>query len=89
MSDQQDYERVRVVVETAERTFRGFIYKPVASEPQRLSDHLNGYERPFLCLADVTVNERGQTHRPGEKRDFVAVAANAISYIAPMRPDEL
>jgi len=88
LSDQQGYERVRVIVETAERTFRGYLYRPVPSDNQRLSDYLNEYERPFLCLADVSVNDRGQTHRPAEKRDFVAIATSAICFLAPMRPEE-
>jgi hypothetical protein len=41
-----------------------------------------------LCLSDVAVNDRGQTHRPGEKRDFVAISTSAISFLAPMRKDE-
>ena len=88
MSDEQEYERIRVIVETAERTFRGYLYRPVLGPDHRLSDYLNEYDRPFLCLSDVSVNDRGQTHRPGEKRDFVAISTNAISFLAPMRKDE-
>lgn len=88
MSDQQGYERERVIVETAERTFRGYLYRPSAGSSQRLSDYLNEYDRRFLCIADVAINDRGQTHRPGEKRDFVAISTSAISFLAPMRPDE-
>jgi hypothetical protein len=88
LSDGQEYERVRVIVETAERTFRGYLYRPILGESYRLSDYLNEYKRPFLCLSDVSVNERGQTHRPGEKREFVAIATNAIVFLAPMQPGE-
>jgi len=88
LSDEQEYERIRVIVETAERTFRGYLYRPVLGPDHRLSDYLNEYDRPFLCLSDVSVNDRGQTHRPGEKRDFVAISTNAISFLAPMRKDE-
>ena len=88
MSDEQEYERVRVIVETAERTFRGYLYRPVLGPDHRLSDYLNEYDRRFLCLSEVAVNDRGQTHRPGEKRDFVAISTNAISFLAPMRKDE-
>ena len=59
MSEKQDYHRVRVIVETAERTFRGYLFQPIAEPTQRLSDYLNGYDRRFLCLADVSVNDRG------------------------------
>ena len=86
--DGEQYERVRVVVETAERTFRGYLYKPLVSADHRLSDYINEYDRPFLCLSDVQVNDRGQTHRPGEKREFVAISTSAISYIAPMGEHE-
>jgi hypothetical protein len=82
------YERIRVLVETTERTFRGFVYKPVIADTTRLSDHLNSYDRPFLCLSDVQINDRGQMHRPGERRDFVAVAISSITYITPMREGE-
>jgi hypothetical protein len=90
MSDAANgYERIRVIVETGERTFRGQLYKPLVDSEHRLSDYLNEYDRPFLCLSDVSVNDRGQTHRPGEKRDFVAVATASITFIAPMNPGEL
>jgi len=89
MSDNQQYERVKVIVETAERTFRGFLYRPVLGPDHRLSDYLNEYDRKFLCLSDVAINDRGQTHRPGEKRDFVAISANAITFLAPMRDGEI
>jgi hypothetical protein len=88
MSAEVNYEKVRVIVETAERTFRGYLYRPVLDENHRLSDYLNDYDRRFLCLSDVSVNDRGQTHRPGEKRAFVAISTNAISFLAPMKPGE-
>ena len=86
--NQNGFERVRVIVETDERSFRGYLYKPVVDENHRLSDYLNDFDRPFLCLSDVSVTDRGQTHRPGEKRDFVAISTTAISFIAPMREGE-
>jgi hypothetical protein len=89
MSDQAKYEKIRVIVETAERTFRGNLYRPVIGEDDRLSDFLNEYDRRFLCLTEVAINDRGQTHRPGEKRDFVAISTSAISFLAPMRSDEV
>jgi hypothetical protein len=89
MSDNQQYERVKVIVETAERTFRGFLYRPVLGPDHRLSDYLNEYDRRFVSLSDVAINERGQTHRPGEKRDFVAISTSAITFLAPMREGEI
>lgn len=86
---QPQFERVRVVIETNERTFRGFLYKPVLDENHRLSDYLNSYERPFICVTDVQVNERGQQHRVGDRREFVAVAISAITYIAPIKDGEM
>jgi Family of unknown function (DUF6812) len=83
--DGAQFERVAVVVETAERTFRGYLHKPVLEPNHRLSDYLNNYDRTFLCLSEVAINDRGQTHRPGEKREFVAIATTAISFIAPMQ----
>jgi hypothetical protein len=87
-SEDNEYERIRVIVETNERSFRGFLYKPIINSTHRLSDHLNEYERPFLCLSDVSVNDRGQTYRSGDKRDFVAISVASITFVAPMRDDE-
>lgn len=78
------HEQIRVVVETSERTFRGTVHKPVTDETYRLSDHLNSYDKKFLNLSDVTVHERGQQYRAGEKHDFVAVSLTAITYLAPV-----
>jgi hypothetical protein len=82
------FEKIRVMVETAERTFRGYVHKPISDTDNRLSDYLNQYGRQFLCLSDVAVNERGQTHRPAEKRDFVAISIAAITFVTPMREGE-
>lgn len=81
------HKPIRVLVETAERTFRGCIHMPQRDDRFRLSDHLNSYEHNFINLSDVQVNERGQEFRAGEKRDFVAVAVNAITYITPLDDD--
>ena len=81
--ESSEFERVKVLVETAERSFRGYVYRPCSEPTHRLSDHLNEYNRRFLCLSDVQVNDRGQVHRPGEKREFVAISVAAIHYIAP------
>jgi len=90
MSDESGitHERVRVLVETAERAFKGYVYKPVKDERYRLSDHLNNYGHKFINLADVQVLERGQQYRVGDKREFVAVAIASITYITPLRDDE-
>lgn len=85
----ESYEKIRVLVETAERSFRGYIYKPVKGARFRLSDHLNSYGKEFLCLTDVQVNERGQAYRASDKRDFVAVAVSAITFITPLKEGEL
>jgi hypothetical protein len=67
VSDQGDqvgnYERVRVLVETAERAFKGYLHKPVREPAYRLSDHLNEHDKDFVCLSDVQVLERGQAYR--------------------------
>lgn len=86
--EQQRIERVAVVVETGERTFRGYLYRPLTDSRERLSDYLNNYSRRFLCLSNVAINDRGQTHRPGEKREFVAISTAAITYVAPLHTGE-
>lgn len=83
------HERIKVVVETDERTFRGYVHKPVKDDRYRLSDHLNTYEGAFLALTEVQINDRGQAYRAGEKREFVAVAVNAITYLAPLKEGEV
>jgi hypothetical protein len=84
MEGSMAHEQVRVMVETDERTFRGVIHKPVMGETFRLSDHLNQYDRTFLCLTDVTINERGQQYRSGDSYPFVAITVSSITYIAPI-----
>jgi len=82
------FVRVRLMVETTERTFRGNLHLP-ASEPRvRLTDYLNRYDRAFLILTDVNINERGQTHRPSEKREFVAIATTAITFVTTLTDRE-
>lgn len=81
------YEPIRVLVETDERTFKGTVYKPVVDDRFRLSDHLNSYDKKFLCLSDVTVHDRGQQYRAGERSDFVAIAIHAITYVTPLADD--
>ena len=81
------YERIRVIVETSERSFCGYVYKR-KSERFRLSDHLNTYDKQFLCLTDVTVSDRGKESRTGDKRDFVAVAVTSITYVTPTGEEE-
>jgi hypothetical protein len=86
MSD--EYQRIRVLVETTERSFKGYVFKPRKDDDFRLSDHLNTYGKEFLCLTDVEVADRGQHYRVGEKRDFVAIAVHAITYLTPLEPDK-
>jgi len=78
------HERIRVLVETGERSFRGYVHKPIKDDMFRLSDHLNNLGRSFLCLSDVVINERGQQYRAGDKRDFVAIQIQAITYVTPI-----
>ncbi|MDO8963870.1 MAG: hypothetical protein Q7W30_05180 [Coriobacteriia bacterium] len=82
------HEQVRVLVETQERAFKGIVYKPVKGEAFRLSDHLNTYDRSFLCLTDVQVADRGQAWRVSDKRDFIAIAISSITYVTPLRDNE-
>jgi hypothetical protein len=82
--DTQQHQRVRVLVETDKRTFLGDVYMPIRDERFRLSDHLNAYDKKFLCLSDVRVKDRGQEHRPGDQRDFVAIAITSITYVTPV-----
>ena len=79
-----EYQCIRVVVETTQRTIRGNIHKPVGAADYRLSDYLNGYQDQFLRLTEVEILERGQTHRVGDRQDFAAVSVAAITYIAPI-----
>lgn len=84
----ESHKRVRVLVETTERSFKGYVYRPIKDERYRLSDHLNDYGKQFLCLSDVEVADRGQHYRVGEKRDFLAVSTSAITYITPLENEE-
>lgn len=83
----ETYKRVRVLIETAERCFRGFIYIPDRDDHYRLSDHLNEYGNKFICLSEVEIAERGQHWRVGDKQPFVAVALTSITYVTPLDDD--
>ncbi|MDP2182264.1 MAG: hypothetical protein Q8K99_06820 [Actinomycetota bacterium] len=80
----EEYQRIRVLVETGERSFKGYIFKPQQGDGFRLSDYLNHYPDKFLRLSECEVTERGQHYRVGDKQGFIAVAVSAITYIAPM-----
>lgn len=85
-----EHQRVRVLVETPSRQFKGDIYKPVRDEAlgvSRLSDHLNTYGKAFLSLTDVEVCEHGQEYPTEEKRPFVAVALSAVVSVEPLEED--
>ena len=86
---QEQHERVAVLVETGERAFKGYVYKPVKDERFRLSDHLNTYGKDFLCLSDAQILERGQQYRVGEKREFIAISVSAITYLTPLAEGEI
>lgn len=81
------YRKIQVLVETLERTVVGFIHKPESEGQRRLSDYLNEYDRCFVCLTDVEIKDRGQHHRVGDKRAFIAIALSAICYITPLEDD--
>lgn len=83
----EEHKRIRVLVETHERSFKGHVHKPVKDGTYRLSDHLNDYDKQFICMTDVEVADRGQHYRVGERLGFVAVAINSITYIAPLEED--
>lgn len=83
------YERIRVLVETDERAFKGYVYKPDKGASFRLSDYLNSCDRSFLLLTDVQVADRGQVWRVLEKRDFIAVSIAQITYVTPLSDSEV
>lgn len=78
------HEKIRVLVETPERSFRGIVHMPIKDDMFRLSDHLNTFGKEFLCLSDVTMNERDQQYRAGEKFSFVAIAVHSIVFVTPI-----
>jgi len=78
-----DFHKIKVLVETDERSFKGYVFKP-ASEEIRLSDYLNAYGDKFLRMSDVEITDRGQHYRVGEKQPFVAVSVAAITFISPI-----
>jgi hypothetical protein len=82
----EEHQRIKVLVETAERSFKGYLYKPIRDERFRLSDWLNSYDKAFINLAEVEVADRGQHYRVGDRQNFVAVQLASITYITPMEP---
>jgi hypothetical protein len=85
----EGHELVRVLVETQERAFKGTVYKPAKGDGFRLSDHLNAYDRTFLCLTDVQIADRGQVWRVSDKRGFIAIAVSSITYVTPLGENEI
>jgi len=79
-----EFKKIRVLVETSERSFKGFLHKPRNTEDQRLSDWVNTYGDKFMRLSDVEITDRGLHYRVGEKVQFCAVAVSAITYIIPL-----
>jgi hypothetical protein len=82
-----EYKRIRVLIETAERSFRGYIYKPEKDERYRLSDYLNSLDNQFINLAEVEIADRGQHWRVGDKQAFVAIAIASITYVTPLEDE--
>jgi hypothetical protein len=83
--DDFQLKRVRVLVETTERSFRGYVYMPAGGV--RLSDHLNSYRKHFLCLDGVEISDRGKHYATGDSAGFVAIAISQITYIRPLDED--
>lgn len=81
--DNTEYRKIRVLVETSERSFKGVVHIPAEGDV-RLSDYLNHYKEAFLRLSDVEITERGQHYRVGDRQAFVAVSVNSITYITPL-----
>jgi len=79
-----DFQKIKVLVETGERSFKGFLYKPASEGGMRLSDFLNNYGDKFLRLSEVEITDRGQHYRVGEQIPFVAISVAAITYLAPL-----
>jgi hypothetical protein len=82
------FERIKVLVETHERSFRGYVFKR-KGDRFRLSDYLNTYDKQFLCLTEVMITDRGKEYRVGDKRDFVAITISSITFVTPMENDEV
>jgi hypothetical protein len=83
--EETEFQKIRVLVETAERSFKGFLHKPRnTTKDQRLSDYVNSYGDKFLRLSEVEITDRGLHYRVGEKVPFCAVAVSAITYIIPL-----
>jgi hypothetical protein len=79
----EEYRKIRVLVETGERSFKGLVHVPV-EDGMRLSDYLNHYKESFLRLSDVEITERGQHYRVGDRQPFVAISVSSITYISPL-----
>ena len=86
-NDASSHKRIKVMVETAERAITGYLYKPESVDGLRLSDHLNSYDKHFLCLSDAEVKDRGIVHRPGDRRTFIAISVRSITFLTPLEDD--
>ncbi|MDF1543399.1 MAG: hypothetical protein RQ731_04100 [Anaerosomatales bacterium] len=82
MSEQ--YRKIRVLVETSQRAFRGIIHQPVTGENLRFSDYINTYPNAFISLTEAQVTDRGQHYRVGDKQAHIAIAVSAITYITAL-----
>jgi hypothetical protein len=81
MAMAEQYRKVRVLVESSQRAFRGIIHQPVTEENLRFSDYINTYPNAFISLTEAQVTERGQHYRVGDKQDYIAISVSAITYI--------
>ena len=76
------HRQERVYLETARHRITGSLTLPAEGYRSRLSDFLNGSERDFVSLTDVTVEIIGR-EGPGTEHDFMAVARGHIVFAIP------
>jgi len=76
------HRQERVYIETDRHRISGFLTLPAEGYRSRLSDFLNGSERDFVSLTDVTVEIIGRDG-PGTTHDFMAVSRAHIVLAIP------
>jgi hypothetical protein len=76
------HRQERVYIETDRHRISGCLTLPAEGYRSRLSDFLNGSERDFVSLTDVTVEIIGR-ESPGTTHDFMAVSRAHIVLAIP------
>jgi hypothetical protein len=76
------HRQERVYIETDRHRISGCLTLPAEGYRSRLSDFLNGSERDFVSLTDVTVEIIGRDG-PGTTHDFMAVSRAHIVLAIP------